>query len=152
MLKELYRFTPDIWLVGWLFWVYRPFETIFQSISDRLPKRGRKRREKIDESKNVQTTATRTYCKRNRPLLDCKQNCRTPRHWKFTQHLCTPPQTFGHQFVGRSTYRLDSWARYITSCFKLLLLLCIYMIHLLTVFHDTTPTPVPPKSPVHGPA
>ena len=26
------------WLVGWLFWVKRPFETIFQSISGRLPK------------------------------------------------------------------------------------------------------------------
>ena len=34
------------WLVGWLFWVLRPFETVFQSISGRLPKRGRKRREK----------------------------------------------------------------------------------------------------------
>ena len=33
-------------LVGWLFWVKRPFETVFQSISGRLPKRGRKRREK----------------------------------------------------------------------------------------------------------
>ena len=33
-------------LVGWLFWVLRPFETVFQSISGRLPKRGRKRREK----------------------------------------------------------------------------------------------------------
>ena len=31
-------------LVGWLFWVERPFETIFQSISGRLQKRGRKRR------------------------------------------------------------------------------------------------------------
>ena len=40
------------------------------------------RREKIDESKNVQTTPTRTYCKRNRPLTYCNQNCRTPRHWK----------------------------------------------------------------------
>ena len=29
------------------------FETVFQSISGRLPKRGRKRREKIEESKNV---------------------------------------------------------------------------------------------------
>ena len=28
----------------------------------------RKRREKTEESKNVQTTPTRTYCKRNRPL------------------------------------------------------------------------------------
>ena len=27
-------------MVGWLFWVSRPFETIFQSISSRLPKRG----------------------------------------------------------------------------------------------------------------
>ena len=30
----------------WLFWVLRPFETIFQSISGRLPKRERKKREK----------------------------------------------------------------------------------------------------------
>ena len=44
------------------------------------------RRESIDESKNVQTKPTRTYCKRNRPLPYCNQNCRTPRHWKFTQH------------------------------------------------------------------
>ena len=55
-------------LVGWLFWVSRPFETVFQSISGPLPKRGRKRSEKTEESKNVQTTPTRTYCKRNRPL------------------------------------------------------------------------------------
>ena len=73
-------------LVGWLFWVKRPFETVFQSISSRLPKRGRKRRERIDESKNVQTTPTRTYCKCSRPLPYCHPNCRTPRHWKFTQH------------------------------------------------------------------
>ena len=53
---------------GWLFWVERSFETIFQSISGRLPKRERKRRETIDESKNVQTTPTRTHCKRSRPL------------------------------------------------------------------------------------
>ena len=30
-------------LVGWLFWAYRPFETVFQSISGRLPERGRKK-------------------------------------------------------------------------------------------------------------
>ena len=51
-------------MVGWLFWVKRPFETVFQSISGRLPKRTREREEKT----NVQTTPTRTYCKRNRPL------------------------------------------------------------------------------------
>ena len=85
------------WLVGW-FWVYRPFETVFQSISGRLPKRGRKRKERIDESKNVQTTPTRTYCKRIRPLPYCNPNCRTPRHWKFAQHHRTtrPP----HNMVG----------------------------------------------------
>ena len=32
------------------------------------PERGRKKREMIDERKNVQTTPTRTYCKRSRPL------------------------------------------------------------------------------------
>ena len=47
---------------------------------------GRKRRERTDESKNVQTTPTRTYCKCGRPLPYCNANCRTPRHWKFTQH------------------------------------------------------------------
>ena len=63
------------------------------SISGHLPKRGRKRRERIKESKNVQTTPTRTYCKRSRPLPYYYPNCRTPRHWKFTQHHRTtrPP-------------------------------------------------------------
>ena len=32
-----------------------------------FPERGRKKREVIDERKNVQTTPTRTECKRNRP-------------------------------------------------------------------------------------
>ena len=67
-----------IWLVGWLFWVLRPFETVLQSISGRLPERGRTRRERIDESKTVQTTPTRTYCKRNRPLPYYHPNRRTP--------------------------------------------------------------------------
>ena len=38
-------------LVSWLVWFSRPFEIVFQSISGRLPKRGRKRRERIDEIK-----------------------------------------------------------------------------------------------------
>ena len=91
----IYNLYQNIILVGWLFWVLRPFETVFQSISGRLPKRGRKRRERIDESKNVQTTPTRTYCKCSRPLPYCNPNCRTPQHWKFTQHHRStrpPPQ------------------------------------------------------------
>ena len=67
-------------LVGWLIWALRPFETVFQSISGRLPERGRKRRKRIDDSKNVQTTPTRTYYKRSRPLPYCNPNCRTPLH------------------------------------------------------------------------
>ena len=38
-------------LVGWLLWVLQPFETVFQSISGRLPERGRKRGERIEMSK-----------------------------------------------------------------------------------------------------
>ena len=38
-------------LVVGCFGVYRPFETVFQSISGRIPERGRKRREMIDERK-----------------------------------------------------------------------------------------------------
>ena len=60
---------------------------VFQSISGRFQKRGRKRTERLDESKHIQTTPTRTYCKRSRPLPYCYHNCRTPRHWNFTQHL-----------------------------------------------------------------
>ena len=84
--------------VGWLFWVYKPFETVFQSISGRFPNRGRKTREKIDVSKNVQTTLTRTYCKHSRPLSYCNPNCRTPWHWKFTQHH----RTTDHPVVNRT--------------------------------------------------
>ena len=40
-------------LVGWLVVLG---ETVFQSISGRLPERGRKSIERIEESKNVQTT------------------------------------------------------------------------------------------------
>ena len=66
--------------VGWLFWIQRLFETAFQSLSDRLKERGRKRREKIEECKNVQTTSSRSYCKRNRPLPYYHPNCRNLPH------------------------------------------------------------------------
>ena len=33
-------------LVGWLFWALRPFETVFQSISGRLPKEREKEERK----------------------------------------------------------------------------------------------------------
>ena len=79
------------WLVGFGFnGPLRQYFSLYRAVSQREGERG----ERIDESKNVQTTPTRTYCKRNRPLPYCNQNCRTPRHWKFTQHHRTtrPPR------------------------------------------------------------
>ena len=66
----------------------RQYFSLYRAVSQREGERG----DRIDESKNVQTTPTRTYCKRNRPLTYCNQNCRTPRHWKFTQHHRTTRQ------------------------------------------------------------
>ena len=64
------------WLVG-CFGFYGPLRqyfSLYRAVSQREGERG----ERIDESKNVHTTPTRTYCKRNRPLPYCNQNCRTP--------------------------------------------------------------------------
>ena len=70
----------------------KPKTTNQPTISGRLPDRGRKRRERIEESKNVQTSPTRTSSKRNRPLPYYHTKCRTPGHWKFTQdHRTTRP-------------------------------------------------------------
>ena len=88
------------WLVG-CFGFNGPLRQYF-SLYRAVSQREGERREKIDESKNVQTTPTRTYCKRNRPLPYCNQNCRTPRHWKFTQHHRTtrpPPRALVSHIV-----------------------------------------------------
>ena len=80
--------------VGWLVGCFgfngplRQYFSLYRAVSQREGERG----ERIDESKNVQTNPTRTYCKCNRPLPYCNPNCRTPRHWKFTQyHRTTRP-------------------------------------------------------------
>ena len=75
-------------LVGWLFWVKRTFETVFQSISGLLPKRKGKKREMIVEKKNVQTRPP-TPGRIAREIGVChtiSQISRTPWHWKFSQH------------------------------------------------------------------
>ena len=56
----------DLVELGW-FWFNRPLRQ-YSSLYRAVSQRGRKKREKIDECKNVQTTPTRTYCKRSRPL------------------------------------------------------------------------------------
>ena len=92
--------------VGWLVVLgLTALETVFQSLSGRLPKRGRKRREMIDESKNVQTT-TRTHRKRSRPLPYCNKNCRTPWNWKFTQHPPDHPQLKAYK-INETEFQLN---------------------------------------------
>ena len=54
----------------------RQYFSLYRAVSQREVQRG----ERIEESKNVQTTPTRTYCKRKRPLPYYYPNCRTPRH------------------------------------------------------------------------
>ena len=80
------------WLVGCFGFngPLRQYFSLYRAVSQR---EGERRRERIDECKNVQTTPTRTYCKRSRPLPYYHPNCRTPRHWKLTQHHRTtrPP-------------------------------------------------------------
>ena len=85
-------------LVGWLLGFNCPsrqYFSLYRAVSQREGERG----ERIDKSKNVQITPTRTYCKRIRPLPYFYQNCRTPRHWKFTQHHCTTRRPFCKQML-----------------------------------------------------
>ena len=70
----------------------RQYISLYRTVSQREGERGDKR---TDESKNIQTTPTCNYYKRSRPLPYCNPNCRTPQHWKFTQHHRTtrpPPE------------------------------------------------------------
>ena len=130
------------WLVGCF-----GFTALWGSISVYIrqpPKeRERKRRERIDEiKKNVQTTPTCTCCKRSRPLPYCNPNCRTPRHWKFTQHHRTdrpPPcaETYAQAHKRMPNVRADRqldersdgqtgrfeqirWIQQVNSTFKLI--------------------------------
>ena len=62
------------WNIGWLVGCFgfngplRQYFSLYRAVSQREGERG----ERIVESKNVQTTPTRTYCKRNRPLPYCQ--------------------------------------------------------------------------------
>ena len=78
------------WLVGCFGFSgpLRQYFSLYRAVSQREG-------ERIEESKNVQTTPTCIYCKCNRPLPYYDPNCRTPRHWKFTQnHRTTRPHAF----------------------------------------------------------
>ena len=111
---HLYVIEPGFHRVGWLVGFgfngpLRQYFSLYRAVSHR---QGEREKEKIDESKNVQTTPTRTYCKRSRPLPYCNPNCRTPRHWKFTQYLAPPghsrfsqrPCSFSFSFLKVGTF------------------------------------------------
>ena len=69
----------------------RQYFSLYQAVSQR----GRKKREMIDERKNVQTTQSTPTASAVGPCLTIIQISRTPRHWMFTKHHCTtrPPPT-----------------------------------------------------------
>ena len=79
------------WLVGCFGFngQLRQYFSLYRAVSQR---KGEREEKKIDESKNVQITPTRTYYKCSRPLPYYHQKCRRPRHWKLTQdHRTTRP-------------------------------------------------------------
>ena len=84
-------------LVGWLFWAKRPFETVFQSISDRLPERGRKKRNNRREKKMAKQPSPALTARAVGPCPTLVQISRPPWNWKVTQRNRTtrsPPTTF----------------------------------------------------------
>ena len=90
----------SIWLVGCFGFngPLRQYCSLYRAVS-----KEREKEERIDESKNVQTTPTRTYCKRSRSLPYCNPNCRTPRHRKFTQgHRTTRPPPARKAFLHKT--------------------------------------------------
>ena len=59
-------------LVGWWFnGPLRQYFSLYWAVSQREGERAKREGEMIDESKNVQTTPTCTYCKCRRPLSYC---------------------------------------------------------------------------------
>ena len=83
------------WLVG-CFGLDGPLRQYFSLYRGRLPERGRKKREMIDERKNVQTPPPPPPAPIASAIGLCPtlfQISRTPRHWKFIQHHRTtrPP-------------------------------------------------------------
>ena len=82
------------WLVGCFGFngPFRQYFRLYRAVSHREEEREEKRQRRVKMSKQ---SPTRTYCKGNRPLPYYYPNCRTPRHWKFTQdHRTTRPSPF----------------------------------------------------------
>ena len=114
------------WLVGFGFnGPLRQYFSLYRAVSQREGERGKKGQTRVKMSKPPPPAPTESAIgpcpteiqivgrpgtgslpstiappdrprKRNRPLPYCNRNCRTPRHWKFTQHhRTTQPPQFG---------------------------------------------------------
>ena len=95
--SRMYYVIQNDWssLIGWLVdLAYRPFKTVFQSISSRLPERGERKEEMIDERKMSKQLPPAPAASAVGPYPALIQISRTPWHWKCTQHHRTtlPPQ------------------------------------------------------------
>ena len=82
--------------------------------TNRLPEKRRKRRERIDESKNVQTIPTRTYCKLNRYLPYYHRNCRTPGTGRLPRTIIPPSPPPPPSFYCIVTFRIHQTFNYET--------------------------------------
>ena len=60
--------------------------------TNQLPERGRKRRERTEDSKNVQTNLTRTYCKRKKPCPTIIQIVGRPGTGSLPWTIAPPPK------------------------------------------------------------
>ena len=96
------------WLVD-CFGLNSPLRQYF-SLYLAVSQREGERRERIDKSKNVQTTPTRTFCKRSRPLPYCIQIVGRPgtgslpstiASGEFTQHHRTRGWSCGAMVLGK---------------------------------------------------
>ena len=91
-------------LVGWLVGCFgfnsplRQYFSLYWAVSQREGER----RGRIDESKNVQTTPTRTCCKCSRPLPYCNQNLGRPGTGSLPSTIA-PPDHPAHWSAGSLT-------------------------------------------------
>ena len=83
------------WLVGCLGFngPLRQYVSLYRAVSQREGER--ERRERIEEeTKNVQTTPTRTYCERSRPLPYCIQIVGRPGTGSLPSTIAPPDHPF----------------------------------------------------------
>ena len=98
------------WLVGCFGFngPLRQYFSLYRAVSQREGERGEKEQMRVKMSKQPPPAP---FCKRSRPLPYCNPDCRTARHWKFTQHhRTTRPPPFCPRY-GRKYFH-ETWYKY----------------------------------------